>query len=77
MLNELMVAVGVKELEDSAELHEKECKIKVGIQEAQNGYDAKNNIKAYLKLGSQPTATNSAPIVLDDTQRVNQDDIPF
>ena len=51
----------MKPLEDSEELHNKAIKIKVDIREAQNGYDASNEIKGYAPATDAPPQVASAP----------------
>ena len=73
-LSEIMLAVGLKEIEDSDELLSKKVKIKVGTKPPENGYEAKNVIKRWMPISSANTAAPTTTIQTDDVQ---QDDIPF
>jgi len=53
-LSAICHATGVMQLNDSSQLHNRPMKIKVGIQPAKDGYDAKNVIKGYSSLSSAP-----------------------
>lgn len=66
-LGYLMHAVGVIDLNDTAQLHMKPVMIKVKIREAKDGYDASNDVNGYkaatqghAPVGGAPTAANSA-----------------
>jgi hypothetical protein len=48
-------------LDDSQALHNKPLKIKVTIREAQNGYDASNEIKGYSPAADAPPQVAGAP----------------
>ncbi len=48
-------AVGVITPKDSSELHDKPLVIKVMIEPAKNGYEAKNIIKGYEAMGASPS----------------------
>lgn len=59
-------AVGVFTPKDTSELTDKPLVIKVGIQPASDGYEARNNVKAYKGAGenvAQPIAPKPAPAV--------------
>ena len=53
-LASLCKAVGVLTPKDSSDLHDLPLVVKVSIRQAQNGYDAQNEVKAFLKYGDSP-----------------------
>jgi hypothetical protein len=65
-LGSICRAVNVMQLTDSSQLHSRPMKIKLAIQPAKDGYDAKNVIKEYSSLSSNPStapATQEATVV--------------
>jgi len=56
-LGSICRAVNVMQLTDSSQLHNRPMKIKLAIQPAKDGYDAKNVIKEYSSLSSNQVAT--------------------
>lgn len=56
-LSQLCHALGIRHLNDTAQLHGKPVRAKIAIQPAQDQYPAKNVIKAYaaVEAGAQPT----------------------
>lgn len=76
-------AVGKPRIKDSSELHNRPLRAKVGVQEAKDGYDAKNVIKAYLfdeekkpASARQAKPARAAEAETDDVS-FDDDDIPF
>lgn len=66
-LGTLMHAIGVIDLQDTAQLHMKPVMIKVKVREAKDGYDASNDVSGYKKSdivaptgGGAPAAANAA-----------------
>ncbi|MCH9712523.1 MAG: DUF669 domain-containing protein [Proteobacteria bacterium] len=60
-LSAICHAVGVLNIQDSEELHDKPLNIKIGIKPAQDGYDAQNEIKGYLSKKIIKTETTNQP----------------
>lgn len=52
-LGDLLRALGIKTLSDTDQLLGKSCAIKLAIEDKQDGYEAKNTIKAYKSLDSE------------------------
>ncbi len=58
-LSALCRAVGIRNLTDRDQLFQKLRRVRVGVEPAKNGYEAKSRIDAYEALG-QPTPAGSA-----------------
>lgn len=64
-IGKLRTAVGLAELQDSAQLHGKRLSIHVDVQEGKDGYDDQNTVKNWKAVEG-----SAAPGITDD-------DIPF
>lgn len=60
-LSAICRAVGVMTPQDSADLHDKPMKVKVGIRPAGNGYEASNEVKAYEAAETGGSTSAPAP----------------
>lgn len=61
-LSAICRAVGVMTPQDSADLHDKPLRVKVGVRPAGNGYEASNEVKAYeaVEGGGQAAPAQAA-----------------
>lgn len=62
-LSAICHAVGVLQISDTVEIHDRPCRIKVKVRPAKDGYDAQNEITKYQSTSSvgQPAAAQAAP----------------
>lgn len=60
-LGNLMHAIGVIDLKDTAQLHMKPVMIKVKVREAKGGYDASNDVSGYKPATNATTPTGGVP----------------
>lgn len=83
-LSSIKEAVGVTELRDTSQLHNKPLVIRVGI-DASGGYEPKNTIKGWKSVGkphtgggnlNRTTQPTSSPTSSQSGIRPHQDDIP-
>jgi hypothetical protein len=62
-LREFCDAVGVTRMQDTVELHNKPCTIRVKIREDKTGqYEPSNEIAGYKALGGSPSKTSMMPM---------------
>lgn len=59
-LKAILVAIGKEDIKDSAELLNQHVQIKVAVQAAKDGYDAKNVVKGYKASTNAPGPTPAA-----------------
>lgn len=69
-LNSICIALGMKGVEDSTQLHNKPMKIVVGVSPAKDGYDESNRVKQHLpyKSVAKTAAPQTAPSATAGTE---------